>query len=115
VGQRRRYQPTSYYDLYRIEKGRIAEHWDTLEPIPPRADWKNVNGKFSRSATRVQPPLQFSLQSLNIKARQTAKGSAIARHPISMHSPLLEKTTLFQCFPGTSNGSLHAVYLTGRV
>jgi predicted SnoaL-like aldol condensation-catalyzing enzyme len=37
---------TSYYDFYRIQDGKIAEHWDTLEPIPPRADWKNANGKF---------------------------------------------------------------------
>jgi predicted SnoaL-like aldol condensation-catalyzing enzyme len=38
--------PTGIYDLYRIEDGKIAEHWDTLETIPPRADWKNNNGKF---------------------------------------------------------------------
>src|ERR1700722_16981712 len=31
--------------LFRIEKGRIAEHWDTLEAIPPRDQWKNSNGK----------------------------------------------------------------------
>jgi predicted SnoaL-like aldol condensation-catalyzing enzyme len=37
---------TSYYDLYRIQNGKIAEHWDTLETIPPRAEWKNANGKF---------------------------------------------------------------------
>ena len=37
---------TSYYDLYRIQDGKIAEHWDALEPIPPRSDWKNANGKF---------------------------------------------------------------------
>jgi predicted SnoaL-like aldol condensation-catalyzing enzyme len=38
--------PTGIYDLYRIEDGKIAEHWDTLQEIPPRADWKNDNGKF---------------------------------------------------------------------
>ena len=38
--------PTGIYDLYRIENGKIAEHWDTLQAIPPRADWKNDNGKF---------------------------------------------------------------------
>ena len=38
--------PTGIYDLYRIEDGKIAEHWDTLETIPPRAGWKNENGKF---------------------------------------------------------------------
>ena len=36
----------SDYDLFRIEKGRIDEHWDTLEAIPPRDQWKNSNGKF---------------------------------------------------------------------
>jgi len=39
-------QPTAYYDLYRIANGKIAEHWDTLEAIPPRSEWKNPNGKF---------------------------------------------------------------------
>lgn len=37
---------TSFYDLFRVEKGRIAEHWDTIEQIPPRDRWKNANGKF---------------------------------------------------------------------
>lgn len=37
---------TSFYDLFRVEKGKIAEHWDTLESIPPRSEWKNGNGKF---------------------------------------------------------------------
>ena len=39
-------RPTAYYDLYRVQNGKIAEHWDTLEVIPPREDWKNPNGKF---------------------------------------------------------------------
>jgi len=37
---------TSFYDLFRVEDGKLAEHWDTIESIPPRADWKNDNGKF---------------------------------------------------------------------
>ena len=39
-------QPTAFYDLFRVENDRIAEHWDTLETIPPRDQWKNANGKF---------------------------------------------------------------------
>jgi len=39
-------KPTSFYDLFRVENGKIAEHWDTLETIPPRGEWKNQNGKF---------------------------------------------------------------------
>jgi len=38
--------PTGIYDLFRIENGKIAEHWDTLQAIPPRDQWKNSNGKF---------------------------------------------------------------------
>ena len=37
---------TSFYDLFRVHQGKIAEHWDTMETIPARADWKNPNGKF---------------------------------------------------------------------
>ncbi|MCJ0764841.1 nuclear transport factor 2 family protein [Variovorax terrae] len=36
----------SFYDLFRVQDGKIAEHWDTIEAIPPRPDWKNANGKF---------------------------------------------------------------------
>jgi predicted SnoaL-like aldol condensation-catalyzing enzyme len=36
----------SVYDLFRLENGKIAEHWDTIEMIPPKETWKNNNGKF---------------------------------------------------------------------
>lgn len=39
-------KPSAFYDLFRVESGKIAEHWDTIQAIPPRAEWKNVNGKF---------------------------------------------------------------------
>jgi len=39
-------QHTSFYDLFRVADGKIAEHWDTIETIPPREKWKNDNGKF---------------------------------------------------------------------
>ena len=37
---------TSYYDLFRVENGKIAEHWDVLETILPESEWQNTNGKF---------------------------------------------------------------------
>ena len=36
----------AFYDLFRVEGGKIAEHWDTIEAIPARDAWKNDNGKF---------------------------------------------------------------------
>ena len=36
----------AFYDLFRVQNGKIAEHWDTIEAIPPRSEWKNANGKF---------------------------------------------------------------------
>ncbi|MCR4855974.1 MAG: nuclear transport factor 2 family protein [Erysipelotrichaceae bacterium] len=38
--------PTSYYDLWRIEDGKIAEHWDVMETIAEEDTWANQNGKF---------------------------------------------------------------------
>lgn len=38
--------PTSYYDLWRVENGKIAEHWDVMETIADESTWKNQNGKF---------------------------------------------------------------------
>ncbi|MEM7538582.1 MAG: hypothetical protein AAF639_40820 [Chloroflexota bacterium] len=37
---------TSFYDLFRIANGKIVEHWETTEAVPPRSQWKNENGKF---------------------------------------------------------------------
>lgn len=37
---------TSYYDLWRVENGKIAEHWDVMETIADEATWQNQNGKF---------------------------------------------------------------------
>lgn len=39
-------KPTAYYDLWRVQDGKIAEHWDVMADIPPRSEWKNDNGKF---------------------------------------------------------------------
>lgn len=37
---------TSFYDLFRVDSGKIVEHWDIIEAIPPKSEWKNQNGKF---------------------------------------------------------------------
>ncbi|MCP4104158.1 MAG: hypothetical protein GY749_01250 [Desulfobacteraceae bacterium] len=38
--------PTAFYDLFRVENGYIAEHWDVIQEIPPEEKWANANGKF---------------------------------------------------------------------
>ncbi len=40
-------EPTSYYDLFRVENGKIVEHWDVMETIMPEPEWKHSNGKFN--------------------------------------------------------------------
>jgi predicted SnoaL-like aldol condensation-catalyzing enzyme len=37
---------SSFYDLFRVESGVIAEHWDVIETIILKEEWKNNNGKF---------------------------------------------------------------------
>lgn len=37
---------TAYYDLWRVENGKIAEHWDVMETIADQSTWQNQNGKF---------------------------------------------------------------------
>lgn len=36
----------TFYDLFRVADGKIAEHWDIIEEIPARDKWANDNGKF---------------------------------------------------------------------
>ncbi|NRA31262.1 MAG: nuclear transport factor 2 family protein [Parvularculaceae bacterium] len=36
----------AFFDLFRLEDGLIVEHWDVIQEIPPRSEWKNDNGKF---------------------------------------------------------------------
>ncbi len=37
---------TAFYDLYRVASGRIVEHWNTVETVPPPDVWQHDNGKF---------------------------------------------------------------------
>jgi predicted SnoaL-like aldol condensation-catalyzing enzyme len=37
---------TAFYDLFRVQDGKVVEHWDVLQTIPSRDKWKNENGKF---------------------------------------------------------------------
>ena len=37
-------QPCLYVDLYRVEGGKLVEHWGFPEEVPPQRDQKNGNG-----------------------------------------------------------------------
>lgn len=37
---------SSFFDLFRVAHGKLVEHWDTTEAVPPHSEWKNDNGKF---------------------------------------------------------------------
>jgi len=39
-------KPVAYYDLFRVQAGKIAEHWNVIEEVPPASEWKNKSGKF---------------------------------------------------------------------
>jgi len=58
-------RPSSYYDLYRIQDGKIAEHWDTIEAIPPRAEWRNSNGKFFSRAPKMENDMANTIEKTN--------------------------------------------------
>jgi hypothetical protein len=34
------------YDLFRVQNGKIAEHWDVVEEVPAKSESKKANGKF---------------------------------------------------------------------
>jgi len=38
-------QELAVFDIFRIENGKIVEHWDNSEPIQSRTEWENT-GKF---------------------------------------------------------------------
>lgn len=37
---------SALYDLFRVDAGKLVEHWDTVEHVAPVSEWKNHNGKF---------------------------------------------------------------------
>lgn len=40
-------EKVAFYDIFRVENGKIVEHWDTIEKIILVSEAKNNNGKFN--------------------------------------------------------------------
>lgn len=40
-------EKVAFYDIFRIENGKVIEHWDTIEKLIPENEAKNNNGKFN--------------------------------------------------------------------
>ncbi len=40
-------EKVSFYDLFRVENGKVVEHWDTIEKLTPASEAQNSNGKFN--------------------------------------------------------------------
>lgn len=40
-------EKVSFYDIFRIENGKVVEHWDAIQKIIPASEAKNTNGKFN--------------------------------------------------------------------
>ena len=55
-------QHVSFYDLFRISGGKIVEHWDVIEPIAAKSEWKNDNGKFNFPHTDIVEVATFKLK-----------------------------------------------------
>jgi predicted SnoaL-like aldol condensation-catalyzing enzyme len=39
-------KPAANFDMFRLENGKVIEHWDLYELIAPKSEWRNSNGKF---------------------------------------------------------------------
>lgn len=54
--------PVTYYDLFRVDSGKIVEHWDVIEPTLPKEQRKNTNGKFGFDPKFVVEVATFRLK-----------------------------------------------------
>ncbi|BFM51380.1 nuclear transport factor 2 family protein [Marinomonas sp. THO17] len=43
----------AFYDLFRVENGKVVEHWDVLQAVPPKEARKNDNGMFNFPSTAL--------------------------------------------------------------
>ena len=83
---------TSFYDLFRVQNGKIAEHWDTIEPIPPkeRVEEPERQVRVLTPATGCSPACPVFPQ----PATATAGALSVDRCASSGRAGVSEQTTL---------------------
>ncbi len=52
----------AYYDLFRMENGKIVEHWDAITKIPPRKEWAHNNGKWGDDAIVTSTDVDLNME-----------------------------------------------------
>lgn len=76
----------TYYDLFRVDGGKIVEHWDVIEPLLNKDEWKNSNGKFGFENDYVVEVATFKLnESVNPETfkllDQKVESSHVSKQP----------------------------------
>ena len=65
--------PTTYYDLFRVENGFIAEHWDVMETLAAKETWYDAEN--AAAIVGHADPLTLDTETGNFV---TAEGTAVA-------------------------------------
>lgn len=68
---------TAYYDLFRVEGGKIVEHWDIIEEIPSESERANDNGKFFAQELFEQRAVNI-LEALEVTAQDAPYAEQIS-------------------------------------
>lgn len=67
---------TAFFDLFRVEAGKIVEHWDVIQAIPDESEWANNNGKFYPQEN-YERRAQALLQSLAVSSEDAPYTASI--------------------------------------
>ncbi|MEM6831718.1 MAG: hypothetical protein AAF551_14505, partial [Bacteroidota bacterium] len=52
----------AYYDLFRMENGKIVEHWDAITKIEDQSTWAHNNGKWGDDALIISEDIDITLR-----------------------------------------------------
>lgn len=85
---------TVFYDLFCVENGFIAEHWDVIEPVADESTWANQNGKFGTgNTTNVPLPRTYEL---GVGTMQVYNFGDIKLHAYQTNDPIDNENFLLE-------------------